>query len=129
RCGFQLHLWRLYPSAAGAGPGGAGLPVDHRTQSDGLTTQSGGVMNKDKIKGKVKDVTGRAKRQAGEWTGDGKLQAEGAMEQAEGKAQNAWGKAKDAARDVKDDMRRPIEHRRQPEEPEREDTEKKDEAA
>jgi len=33
-------------------------------------------MNKDRIKGKVKDVAGRVERQAGEWTGDSKTQAE-----------------------------------------------------
>jgi len=27
-------------------------------------------MNKDQVKGKVKDVAGRVERQAGEWTGD-----------------------------------------------------------
>ena len=30
-------------------------------------------MNKDEIKGKAKDVAGRAERQVGEWTGDSGL--------------------------------------------------------
>jgi uncharacterized protein YjbJ (UPF0337 family) len=54
-------------------------------------------MNKDTVKGKVKDVVGRAERQVGEWTGDPKKQAEGAAKQVEGKLQNAWGQVKDAA--------------------------------
>ncbi len=61
-------------------------------------------MDKDQIKGKMDDVAGRVKRQAGEWTGDKDLQAEGTKDQAKGKAQNTLGKIKDAARDVKDDL-------------------------
>jgi uncharacterized protein YjbJ (UPF0337 family) len=53
-------------------------------------------MNKDRVKGKMKDVAGRVERQAGEWTGDTEAQVKGAAKQVEGKAQNAWGKAKDA---------------------------------
>ena len=60
-------------------------------------------MDKDRIEGKMDDVKGRVKRQAGEWTGDSELQAEGAIDQAKGKAQNAWGKMKDAARESMDD--------------------------
>ncbi len=61
-------------------------------------------MDKDQIKGKMDDVAGRVKRQAGEWTGDQDLQAEGAKDQAKGKAQNTFGKVKDAAKDFKDDL-------------------------
>lgn len=61
-------------------------------------------MDKDRVKGKIEDIKGRVKRQAGEWTGNERLQDEGAMQQAKGKVQNAWGKVKDAARDVKDDF-------------------------
>jgi uncharacterized protein YjbJ (UPF0337 family) len=55
-------------------------------------------MNKDRVEGKVKDIAGRAERQAGEWTGDTETQAKGAAKQAEGKVQNAWGKTKDAVK-------------------------------
>jgi uncharacterized protein YjbJ (UPF0337 family) len=55
-------------------------------------------MNKDQVKGKVKDVAGRMERQAGEWTGDTDKQVHGAMKQAEGKVQGAWGDAKDAGK-------------------------------
>ncbi len=63
-------------------------------------------MDKDRIKGKMEDVTGRAKRQVGEWTGDEKTQAEGAAEQVKGKARNLMGKVKDAARDAADDVKK-----------------------
>lgn len=59
-------------------------------------------MNKDRIEGKGSDIKGRIKRQAGEWTGDTELQAEGALDQAKGKAQNFAGKVEDAARESLD---------------------------
>src|SRR5439155_10377792 len=44
-------------------------------------------MDKNRVKGKVKDIAGRAQRQAGEWTGNEKGQAKGAAKQVEGKLQ------------------------------------------
>ena len=55
-------------------------------------------MDKDRVKGKVKDIAGRVQRQAGEWTGNEEDQVKGAAKQVEGKVQNAWGKVKDAVR-------------------------------
>ena len=63
-------------------------------------------MDKDRMKGKMKDIGGRMERQAGEWTGNEKMQGEGAAKQVEGKVQNAVGKVKDAARDAKNKMDR-----------------------
>lgn len=62
-------------------------------------------MDKDRIKGKVEDMAGRAERQVGEWTGDKKAQAEGTKHQIKGKARNAVGQVKDAARDAMKDER------------------------
>lgn len=59
-------------------------------------------MNKDQVKGKVKDMAGRVERQAGEWTGDSEAQVRGAAKQAEGKVQNAWGNAKEAVKESTD---------------------------
>jgi uncharacterized protein YjbJ (UPF0337 family) len=55
-------------------------------------------MDKDRVKGKAKDIAGRVQRQVGEWTGDTEDQAEGTAKQVEGKVQNAWGKVKDAVK-------------------------------
>ena len=63
-------------------------------------------MDKDRVKGKMDEVAGRAKRQVGEWTGDGETQGEGAAQEIKGKVENAWGKVKDGARDMKDNMDR-----------------------
>ncbi len=65
-------------------------------------------MDKDRIKGKTKDIEGRLKRQAGEWTGNKDLQAEGAKEQVKGKAQNITGKVKDEGRRLADEARRDV---------------------
>jgi uncharacterized protein YjbJ (UPF0337 family) len=59
-------------------------------------------MNKDRVKGKAKDIAGRVERQAGEWTGDTESQVKGAGKQVEGKIQNAVGKLKDRTREMRD---------------------------
>jgi uncharacterized protein YjbJ (UPF0337 family) len=69
-------------------------------------------MDKDTLKGKVKDIAGRAKRQVGEWTDDSELQSEGAAEQVEGKVQKGVGKAKEAGRDAMDKAKLEIEKQR-----------------
>ncbi len=61
-------------------------------------------MDQDRSEGKIKDVTGRIKRQAGEWTGDKDLESEGAADQAEGKVQNTVGKMKDKGREALRDL-------------------------
>ena len=63
-------------------------------------------MDKDRVKGKMDEVAGRAKRQVGEWTGDANTQTEGVAEEVKGKVQNAWGNVKDAARGAKHDVER-----------------------
>ena len=63
-------------------------------------------MDKDRVKGAVDDAMGRAKRQAGEWTGNSQTQAEGAAQQIKGKAEKAWGNVKDSVRDAKTDAER-----------------------
>ncbi len=65
-------------------------------------------MDKDRLKGKAKDIEGRVKRQAGEWTGDKDLQAEGSKDQVKGKTQNVIGKVKDEGRRIADEARRDI---------------------
>lgn len=63
-------------------------------------------MDKDRVKGKLEDIGGRIERQAGEWTGDEKAQAEGLKHQVKGKARNAMGQAKDAGRKAMDDLKK-----------------------
>jgi uncharacterized protein YjbJ (UPF0337 family) len=68
-------------------------------------------MDKDRVKGTVDDVAGRAKRQVGEWTGDTRTQAEGAAQQVKGKAEKAWGNVKDAARESNKEANKESEHK------------------
>ena len=53
-------------------------------------------MNKDQIKGSIKDTAGRTQRRVGQATGNGTQQASGLAKQAEGKAQKAVGDVKQA---------------------------------
>jgi uncharacterized protein YjbJ (UPF0337 family) len=61
-------------------------------------------MNKDQVKGAVKDATGKVQRKTGEVVGSEEQQAKGLAKQAEGKAQKTYGDAKEA---VKDSTRKP----------------------
>jgi uncharacterized protein YjbJ (UPF0337 family) len=57
-------------------------------------------MDKDRIEGIGKQVSGSVKETVGKVTGDVKLEAEGTTEKAEGKVQNAIGGMKDSAREA-----------------------------
>ena len=79
-------------------------------------------MNKDQVKGKVKDVAGRIERQAAEWTGDEKKEVHGTMKQAEGKIENAWGNVKEAGKKAADKAKAPSKSPQRSQEVDDEDT-------
>jgi uncharacterized protein YjbJ (UPF0337 family) len=62
------------------------------------------IMDKDRIEGTVKDVSGKVKEEWGDLTDDPKTEAEGRKDQAEADLQKTWGETKDKARDVVDDL-------------------------
>jgi uncharacterized protein YjbJ (UPF0337 family) len=55
-------------------------------------------MDKDRIKGSVKQAQGKVMEGVGKATDDPNLQAKGKVKNAEGAVQKAFGKAKDALR-------------------------------
>ena len=57
-------------------------------------------MDKNRIAGSMKEVTGAAKEAVGKVIGDAKLQSDGKSEKAVGKIQNAVGGVNDAVRDA-----------------------------
>ncbi len=57
-------------------------------------------MDKDRLEGMGKKVTGSIKETVGKVTGDSKTQAEGSATKTEGKIQNTVGGAKDSVRDA-----------------------------
>lgn len=59
-------------------------------------------MNKDQIKGSLKDAAGKAQRKIGEAIGSTEQQVKGAATQAEGKVQKAVGNAREALKDARD---------------------------
>ena len=57
-------------------------------------------MNKDQVKGAVKDVAGKVQEKVGRTTGDRDQEAKGVGTQTEGKAQKVVGDVKDAVNTV-----------------------------
>jgi uncharacterized protein YjbJ (UPF0337 family) len=57
-------------------------------------------MDSNEIKGKMKDIGGKAQEKFGEVTNDKEQQLKGLGKQAEGKVQDAFGKAKDSTKDA-----------------------------
>ncbi len=55
-------------------------------------------MNKDRVKGTIDEVAGRARQEVGKLTGNAPLQIKGVAQQVKGKIENTVGKAKDAVR-------------------------------
>jgi len=60
-------------------------------------------MNKDQVKGRIDNATGKLKEAAGKAVGNEKLESEGLAEQASGKVQATLG---DARQDVKDAVKK-----------------------
>ena len=54
-------------------------------------------MNKDQIKGRVKEAKGKVKEIAGKAVGNTRVEAEGDIEQIAGKVQKTYGDAKNEA--------------------------------
>ena len=52
-------------------------------------------MNKDQVKGKLKDIGGKIQEEAGDIIGSSEQQAKGLAKQVEGKVQEKYGDAKD----------------------------------
>ena len=57
-------------------------------------------MNKDQVKGGMKDIAGKAQEKIGQATDNRSQQAKGMAKQAEGKVQKGLGEAKDKAKDA-----------------------------
>ncbi|HEX2827311.1 MAG TPA: CsbD family protein [Burkholderiales bacterium] len=57
-------------------------------------------MNKEQVKGAVKDVAGKAQQEIGKLTGSEKQQIKGVANQAEGKIEKGVGNVKEAIEDA-----------------------------
>ncbi len=56
-------------------------------------------MNKDQVKGKLKDIGGKIQEEVGDVVGSSEQQAKGLAKQVEGKTQEKLGDAKEVIRD------------------------------
>jgi uncharacterized protein YjbJ (UPF0337 family) len=68
----------------------------------------GTLMNKDQIKGSVKDLVGKVQSEAGSLIGSTKLQVRGAMSQTEGKVQKHVADIKEVLNDAGHDLRNAV---------------------
>ncbi|MEO7401175.1 MAG: CsbD family protein [Polaromonas sp.] len=59
-------------------------------------------MNKDQVKGSVKEVVGKVQSKTGELIGSKEQQAKGLLKEAEGKTQKSVGDAKEVLKDAVD---------------------------
>jgi uncharacterized protein YjbJ (UPF0337 family) len=66
----------------------------------------GEMVDKDRAKGTMNEIAGRARRQAGEWTGDTDAQIKGLAQEVKGKAQKTLGGVKGAVRAARDEARK-----------------------
>jgi uncharacterized protein YjbJ (UPF0337 family) len=64
-----------------------------------IARRQGHSMNKDQVKGSVKDAAGKVQQKAGEAVGSTEHQAKGMAKQAEGKTQKAAGDVKETMKD------------------------------
>lgn len=58
-------------------------------------------MNKDQVKGGMKDAAGKVQKEAGKLMGSKEQEAKGTGKQAEGKVQKGAGNVKEAVRDTR----------------------------
>ena len=56
-------------------------------------------MNKDQVKGRVEQTSGKVKEVTGKLVGNDRLQSQGMAEQVKGKVQAGYGDAKENAKD------------------------------
>jgi len=63
-------------------------------------------MDSNEIKGKMKDIGGKAQEKFGEVTDNKEQQLKGLGKQVEGKVQEGYGKAKDALNDAEENFRK-----------------------
>ena len=61
-------------------------------------------MNKDQVKGNLKDIGGKIQEEVGKVVGSSEQQAKGLSKQAEGKVQESYGDAKEVAKDIGKDI-------------------------
>ena len=63
-------------------------------------------MNRNQVKGTIKDIAGKTQRKVGEVTGSSRQQAKGLAKQAEGKLQKGLGNLEQAADDSANQTRK-----------------------
>ena len=84
----------------GGGRSAATASGDQTAARDSSTPYQGECMNKDQVKGNVKDAAGKVQEEAGKVIGSTDQQRKGIHKQVEGKVQKAIGDVKEAVTDA-----------------------------
>jgi uncharacterized protein YjbJ (UPF0337 family) len=74
--------------------------VSGRGNADPSISTSGEAMNKDQVKGTIKDAAGKVQEQTGKLTGSANQQVKGLNKQSKGQAQKAVGDVKEAVKNM-----------------------------
>jgi uncharacterized protein YjbJ (UPF0337 family) len=75
--------------------------ITPRTWHGSIATSKDIFMNKDQVKGAVKNAAGKAQEKTGEIVGSTDQQAKGLVKQAEGVVQKAYGDVKEVLKNPK----------------------------
>jgi uncharacterized protein YjbJ (UPF0337 family) len=67
-------------------------------------------MNKDQIKGTVKDLAGKVQEEAGKLVGNKSQEAKGIYKQVTGKAEKQLGNAKEVVHDARNAVKNAVKH-------------------
>ena len=68
------------------------------------------IMNKNQVKGTVKDIAGKVQEEAGKLVGNKEQEAKGIHKQVTGKAEKRLGDAKEIVEDAKDAVKDAVKH-------------------
>lgn len=63
------------------------------------------MVNKNQVKGAIKDAAGKVQKEAGKLIGNPSQEAKGLQKQVEGKAEKAWGDVKEVVKNAKDALK------------------------
>lgn len=61
------------------------------------------MMNKERVKGKIDEILGKSKVEAGAICGDLPLQLEGMLQEVKGDLEQTWGKVKDTVHEANEE--------------------------
>ena len=97
-----------WPKFARDGRGHSGSPGPGHGPRIFSIISKGNVMNKDQVKGEIKEVAGKVQEKAGKVIGSTDQQVKGLAKQDEGKTQKAFGDVKEVVKETVKDVKKDV---------------------